>query len=293
MNQGFHIPVLAREVGEIFSDRLRGAFLDGTGGVGGHGEMILDANGEELMYLVFDLDPEAVKRLRERFSRFGARVVVVHGNYARFPETLRELGISQLAGALLDLGVSSDLLDGDRGFSFREDTPLDMRMDTTNGPTAREVLAVLTVGELEQVLLDYADIRRGRVLAQAIHQAAVAGKLNSSGDLKQVVCDIIPTAGSRLLARIFQSVRIQVNDELGSLRTFLEQIPDVLQPGGRLAVISFHSLEDRMVKQAFRTWAQEGSFKLGVRKPLTAGEDELQSNSRASSAKLRWVEKAV
>jgi 16S rRNA (cytosine1402-N4)-methyltransferase len=287
-----HMPVMLRQTVEVFPEGLGGAFYDGTGGAAGMARAILERSSRELTYLFNDLDGEALVRARAVLQDFSEQVRYVQGNYGRVLDGLAEHGVAQLHGSLLDLGLSSDLLVAERGFSFEErHAVLDMRMDTTQGPTARDVLTVMTPKDIEGMLEAHADLTRSRKLAEALHQAAIRGTLLTVGDLLDVVRAENPTAGRKFMARLFQALRIQVNDELGALERFLAAMPRCLAPGGRVAVLSYHSIEDRIVKRTFRAWVDSGLFRWGTKRAVVPTDDEIQSNSRARSARLRFVEK--
>ncbi len=293
MSLSTHRAVMLQAVREVFPKGLSGVFFDGTVGGASMAEAILSQSSGDLLLLASDLNEEALERSRNRLQPFGDRVRYLHGNYSALKEQLKTLGIHQIQGALVDLGISSDLLGCGRGFSFENpDEPLDMRMNQRSRGMAREVLAVLSPREIEVMLEHHADVTRCRELATSMHVAARESRLNTVGDLVDLIGQQVPTAGRSFLARIFQALRIQVNDELGSLERFLEQLPDCLAPGARVAILSFHSLEDRIVKRRFREWVDLGWFHWGTRKPLRPSPEEIRENPRARSARLRHVEKA-
>ena len=310
-----HIPVLLRETLEDFSplSRKDGArFLDGTLGLGGHAKAMLEAcPGLELLGL--DRDTEALGMARERLAPFGDRVHAVHCRFSQFEEALDQTGWDRIDGALIDIGVSSLQLDEDaRGFSLRADAPLDMRMDKDSaGPTARDIVNGWDMGALRDLVASCGEDPMAGRIARAVCEARTRAPIETTGQLAEIVSRAYP-AGWRAKARrhpatrTFQALRMAVNDELGELAGFLDAILSRLNIGGRVAVLTFHSLEDRMVKQRMRQWA-EGCIcpkyvkactcghvtevRVLHKKPLTAQPDELARNPRASSAKLRCVEK--
>jgi 16S rRNA (cytosine1402-N4)-methyltransferase len=288
-------------------------YVDATIGGAGHAERILSAARPDGRLIGIDRDPAALDAAGERLRQFGDRAQLVHGRFGELPSILAALGIAKVHGILVDLGVSSPQLDvAERGFSFAQEGPLDMRMDPTTGPTAAGLLERVTVDELGRLLADLGEERYARRIARAIHEAVRAGELENTRDLARLVARAMPPGASRHeridpATRTFQALRIAVNDELGELARFLEVFPSLLLPGGRCVVISFHSLEDRPVKERLREleWtsrlpadlaAQAGErttpiCRVLTRKPVTAGPDELRVNPRARSAKLRACEK--
>jgi 16S rRNA (cytosine1402-N4)-methyltransferase len=310
-----HESVLLDEVVELLGPRAGGLYLDGTLGGGGHAERILAASSPDGRLIGVDRDPAALAAAGARLAGFGPRATLVHGRFGDLPAVLAGLGIGARAldGVVVDLGVSSPQLDvAERGFSFSRPGPLDMRMDPTAEETLASYLAHVSQAELERVLRDYGEERYAGRVARAIHEAVRADALATTGDLAAVVTRAIPAASARReridpATRTFQALRIAVNDELGELERFLAFFPDLLAPGGRCVVISFHSLEDRPVKERFREleWtsrlpddlaAAAGERTVPIcrqltRKPVTAGDAELARNPRARSAKLRACER--
>ena len=310
-----HIPVLLRETLEDFSplSRKDGArFLDGTLGLGGHAKAMLEAcPGLELLGL--DRDTEALGMARERLAPFGDRVHAVHCRFSQFEEALDQTGWDRIDGALIDIGVSSLQLDEDaRGFSLYADAPLDMRMDKNGaGPTARDIVNGRDMGALRDLIASLGEDPMAGRIAKAICEARAKAPIETTGQLAEIVSASYPAdwrakARRHPATRTFQALRMAVNDELGELAGFLDAILSRLNIGGRVAVLTFHSLEDRMVKQRMRQWA-EGCIcpkyvkactcghvpevRVLHKKPLTAQPDELARNPRASSAKLRCAEK--
>lgn len=307
-----HVPVLLAETLEALAPAAGGRYLDGTVGLGGHASAILEAAPESRL-CGLDRDSEALELARERLAPFGERAHLFHRRYSEFAGALEELGWDSVNGALLDIGVSSLQLDEvERGFSFNGDGPLDMRMDAASGERSawhwvnRESFArlkecIATLGEEPQA---------GRI-ARAIVDARQKAPIATTGELAALVAQAYPPAWRARArrhpaTRTFQALRMAVNDELGELRRFLDSILKWLPVGGRLVIITFHSLEDRMVKQTMRHWAEGCRCPRHVpvcrcghvpevrplsKKPLIASEGEVAANPRASSAKLRAVEK--
>lgn len=282
-----HATVMRDEVVRAIAPRDGGVYVDATAGGGGHAEAILEASSGARL-VAFDRDPRAVAAAKERLARFGERVSVVHARFSEIEPWLASFGIAAVHGIVADLGVSSPQLDeASRGMSFRAEGPLDMRMDPTEGETALDLIASLDADELADVLYELGEERRSRRIARCILQALEAGELRTTLDLRRAVVRAVGPArvgGVDPATRTFQALRIAVNRELDELSALLEAAPRVLAPGGVLAVISFHSLEDRIVKRALldaATWERE------TKKPLVASDVETAANPRARSAKLR------
>lgn len=280
------------EVSFLLRPRGAGWVIDGTVGMGGHAEAMLAATGDDVRLLGLDADPEAVARAGARLARFGARVRLVHASFRQLAGTAAAHDVTEARSVLLDLGVSSYQLDeSTRGFSFSRDEPLDMRLDPTAGPTAADLLNRLPEPELARILFELGDERHARRIARAIVRRR---PLATTGDLVAAVRRGVPRAawprGIHVATRTFQALRMAVNDEPGALESSLRDAPGLLAAGGRLGVISFHSGEDRMVKQAFRALGSAGYAELEP-SPLTPGADEVRANPRARSAKLRVLER--
>ncbi len=303
-----HIPVLLTEVLEDLSPRPGGRFVDGTAGGGGHAVAILKAIGPTGFLLGVDRDGAALKAARERLESCGGRFELRQGTFDRLPEWVPE---NSCDGVILDLGVSSPQLDeAERGFSFMSDGPLDMRMDGSQRLTAEEVVNSTPVDELETILAEFGEEPRARRLARAIDHERKVRRLKTTGELAALVERVSPRRGARLhpATRVFQAIRMVVNDEPGQLRRGLVAALRVLRPNGRLAVITFHSLEARIVKefgrQHSRDYAVEGEVDVPeLRRPVTpdtrwvrrhamgATASEISANPRARSAQLRVLEK--
>jgi 16S rRNA (cytosine1402-N4)-methyltransferase len=287
--------VLAAEIVQWLAPAPDRRFVDATVGLGGHTAALLEAGAAFVLGL--DRDPHALSAAAARLERFGDRVALVHADYRDLPQVLRSRGLGFVDGIVMDLGVSSLQLDDPaRGFSFRQPGPLDMRMDPTRGPTLAARLQDVDEPTLADVIWRYGEERRSRRIARAIVRLRDRGGLADTSALASVVRAAAGGRGRQRLdpaTRTFQALRIWLNDELSGLGAALDSAVDSLAPGGRLAVIAFHSLEDRVVKQTFRSWAEAGRVRLLTRKPLRPGEAEIARNPRARSARLRVVEKAA
>ncbi|MBK9000077.1 MAG: 16S rRNA (cytosine(1402)-N(4))-methyltransferase RsmH [Myxococcales bacterium] len=282
-----HVTVMAAEVVHALGPERGGVYLDVTAGGGGHAAAIL-ARGQNARVIAFDRDPRAVLAAERRLAEFGERALVVHLAFSDVVAWLESAKMGPVNGLVADLGVSSQqLADRERGMSFRSEGPLDMRMDPTSGETARELIERVSQDELADIVYQLGEERRSRRVAACIKQALAAGELETTLDLRRAV---VRAVGPRRIGgidpatRTFQALRIAVNRELDELGTLLAALPAMIAPGGVAAIISFHSLEDRLVKRAFleRTLWQRLS-----NKPLTAGDAEREQNPRARSAKLR------
>lgn len=292
-----HEPVLVTEVLEHLAPARGGVFVDCTVGSGGHSRAMLDAGASRVIGL--DRDPAALAEATAALEPYGDRVKLVHSDYRRLDEVLDAEGIAGVDGLLADLGVSSMQLDSPgRGFSFRRDEPLDMRMDTTAGPTAAEAIHDADERTLADVIYEFGEERHARRIGRAIVAARTRSPVATTGQLADIVRRAVPRKGySRIdpATRTFQAIRIWVNRELEGLDTFLAQAARRLRPGGRMAVISFHSLEDRVVKHTLRALQAAGDVGLTVRtkRPVVPSEAEVERNPRARSAKLRAAERAT
>jgi 16S rRNA (cytosine1402-N4)-methyltransferase len=290
-----HLPVMVTEVVHHLEPSRGGMFVDCTTGLGGHARALLEAGASRLIGL--DRDPEALARAGEALGAWRERVELVHSDYRRLGAVLEARGLAAVDGVLADLGVSSMQFDAPgRGFSFRRDEPLDMRMDTSSGETAAEALAAVDEQALADVIYQFGEERHSRRVARAIVLARASGGIESTGRLAEIVRRAIPHKGySRIdpATRTFQAIRIWVNRELDGLDTFLRDAAGRLNPGGRLVVISFHSLEDRIVKHTLRALQTEGLIALRTKRPETPDEAETERNPRARSAKLRAAQRAA
>jgi 16S rRNA (cytosine1402-N4)-methyltransferase len=288
-----HVPVLLAPAVEQLAVRPGGFYVDGTVGLGGHAAEVLRRSSPGGRLLGLDRDEDALAVARERLAAFGDRVRLAHGDWRALPEVLAG---ERPDGVLLDLGVSSLQLDtAERGFSFRAEGPLDMRMDRSSGPTAADLVNRLPERELADVIYRYGEEHASRRIARAIVRAREKAHLRTTGELAAVVRRAAGRARKRGLdpaTLTFQALRIAVNRELDGLGEALAAIARRLAPEGRLAVIAFHSLEDREVKNAFRALARDG-FTLLTRKPVRPTEEEARANPRARSARLRTLARAA
>lgn len=302
-----HRPVLVKKVVEALLTSPDGIYVDGTVGTGGHSEAIGKALGAKGRLICLDRDPEALRICRERLFFLGERAVFVKGNYAAANEIIRNFEIDAVHGILLDLGMSSDQLErSGRGFSFTRDEPLDMRMDPGNGITAEQLINACPAQELEKILREFGEEKRAKTIAKRIVQKR---PISSSLQLANLIEAAVPwsrRARKHPATRTFQALRIAVNQELEHLKTFLEKAPSLILTGGRLAVLSYHSLEDRMVKQAMTDWergcecppdfpecqcGKRPIFKRLQKKGIKPDHEEIAQNPRARSAILRVTER--
>lgn len=301
----YHVPVLYREVLEGLNVRPKTLVVDGTLGGGGHTELILKSN-KSVKVLGFDRDSEAIDFAEKRLSKFSDRLEVVHSNFKNMVQVLKEKGL-RADGVLLDLGVSSHQIDDEeRGFSFRFDSELDMRMDRSQSLTAKEVVNTYSEQRLVEIFSNFGEERYSKRVARGV---VLARPINTTGELKNAIVEVVNKINRKealsSVQRVFQAIRIEVNSELDELYELLVSLPEILNKGARIAVISFHSLEDRIVKKAFNELTTEcvcppripvcvcghvQKAKHITRKPITAKEDEQKSNSRSTCAKLRVVE---
>jgi 16S rRNA (cytosine1402-N4)-methyltransferase len=302
-----HISVLLRESVEALVVDPGGIYVDGTFGRGGHSRLVLDSLNEQGRLLGVDKDPAACEEARQ-LAGSDSRFDFYHGSFAQLPHQLRGMGIDAVDGILLDLGVSSPQLDeSERGFSFMNDGPLDMRMDTSSGPTAAEWLAVEEEAEIARVLKEYGEERFAKRIAGAIVAARQESPITTTAQLSKIVTEANPRweRHKHPATRAFQGIRIKINRELDDLQDLLDSALDMLTVGGRLVVISFHSLEDRMVKRFMRDMARGQVLPRGVPiqdsqldrrmklvgKAVKADDEEVQGNVRSRSAVMRVAEK--
>jgi 16S rRNA (cytosine1402-N4)-methyltransferase len=290
-----HEPVMVAEALEHLAPERGGLFVDCTVGYGGHTRALLDGGATRV--IGFDRDQDALAHARQTLAAYESRVDLVHSDYRRLNEVLDARGVTEVDGLLADLGVSSMQLDEPgRGFSFRRDDPLDMRMDRTSGPTAAEAIRDADEKTLADVIYEFGEERHSRRVARALVDARTRGAVETTGQLADIVRRAIPRKGySRIdpATRTFQALRIWVNRELEGLDAFLRAAASRLKPGGRMAVITFHSLEDRIVKHTLRALQAEGTVGVTVRtkRPIVPTEAEIERNPRARSAKLRAAER--
>ena len=286
-----HVPVLFDEVRALLQPERGGTFVDCTVGLAGHARMLLDGGATRLIGI--DRDTDALAVARGALAVFGDRVALVHADYRDLAAVLDAQGISEVAGVLADLGVSSMQLDTEgRGFSFRRDEPLDMRMDRTRGETAAELIDGVDEKELADVIYRFGEERRSRQVARAIVTARQQGPIETTARLAEIVRRAVAARGWQRIdpaTRTFQALRIWVNRELDGLDSFIGSAAARLQPGGRVALIAFHSLEDRVVKHTLRDLSRgdDAALKLLTKHPVVATDAEAAANPRARSAKLR------
>jgi len=292
-----HEPVLTDEVVGFLHPQGGGVFVDCTVGAGGHAQALLEAGAGRLVGI--DCDPHALGVSRERLAPWAGRVQLVRADYRALATVLDERGIGEVDGIVADLGVSSMQLDGEgRGFSFQRDETLDMRMDPGSGPTAAELIGEASERDLADLIFRYGEERCSRRIARAIVQARAVGPIATTGQLAAIVRRAVPTRGWQRIdpaTRTFQALRIRVNRELEDLDRFLEVACGRLRGGAAIVVITFHSLEDRVVKHTLRSIAQRGEAGIRVltKKPVRPGDAELGRNPRARSAKLRAAERLL
>ncbi len=281
-----HVPVLLDEVLEAFQGKSLKVFFEGTVGAAGHSKAILEAHPEIETYFGCDRDESALAIAKENLKPWWEKVELIHGPFA---ELDTYLGKTKIDGFFIDIGVSSMQLDtGDRGFSFRVDAPLDMRMDQTMALTAENLIHELPEKELARIFFEYGEEFRSRAAAAAVVRARKKKRICTTHELLKVLEPVLRKGKIHFATKVFQALRIAVNDELGQLKRGLEGAISHLNVGGILAVISFHSLEDRIVKWCFR---DEKSLNILTKKPLQASREEMKKNARSRSAKLRVAQK--
>ena len=291
-----HLPVLVDEVAFLLRPRRGGWMVDGTVGMGGHAERLLETGGASTRLLGLDRDAAALERSARRLARFGDRAMLRQGSFRDLRAHAEAAGVEEAAVILLDLGLSSYQLDeSGRGFSFQRDEPLDMRFDPTHGPTAADLVNTLSREELARIIFEYGEERHARRIAQRITERRQRSVLVSTQDLVSAVMAGVPRAAwprrTHVATRTFQAIRIAVNDEGAALTETVPQAARLLRAGGRLGVISFHSGEDRIVKRAFRSLAQTEGFAELQPSPIEPSRDEVEANPRARSARLRVLER--
>ena len=301
-NSDYHIPVLLKETIEALNIQSNGVYVDCTFGGGGHANAILEKLGEDGKLIAFDQDEDARRNIPK-----DPRIIFVPHNFRHLQRFLKLHTINAVDGILADLGVSSHHFDeAERGFSTRYDAPLDMRMDQRQSLTAADVITNYTEQQLHKMFEQYGEVTNAKTLAKTIVGLRGTQLLKSIDAFKQALRGVVKGNPNRYFAQVFQALRIEVNDELGALKEMLQQIPPLLKPGCRAAIITFHSLEDRLVKNFFRRGTfqetEENPFimqekvnelKVITKKPIEASEEEKKQNPRARSAKLRVVEKVM
>ena len=305
-----HKSVLLNETIDGLNIKPDGIYVDGTLGGGGHAYEVCRRLGERGSIIGIDQDAAAIEAASARLKDFGEKVTIVRSNYCDMKSKLHELGIDKVDGIVLDLGVSSYQLDtAERGFSYREDAPLDMRMDTRQKMTARDIVNDYTEADLYRVIRDYGEDKFAKNIAKHIVQARAVKPVETTAELSEIIRASIPMKFQKKSGhpakRTFQAIRIELNRELDVLRDSLDDMIDLLNPGGRLCIITFHSLEDRIVKSAFRknenpctcppdfpvcVCGKKSKGSIITKKPILPSEEELEYNSRSKSAKLRIFE---
>ena len=308
-----HKSVLLEETIDSLDIKPDGIYVDGTLGGGGHASQVCRHLSSKGKLIGIDQDQDAIKAASERLSEFGEKVTIVRDNYQKIKQILSELGIEKVEGIYLDLGVSSYQLDtASRGFSYREDdAPLDMRMDVRNPRTAADIVNEYGEIELYHIIRDYGEERFAKNIAKHIVRARQEKRIETTGQLREIIKAAIPmkmrVTGGHPAKRTFQAIRIELNKELEVLKNSLDDMIEILNSGGRLCIITFHSLEDRIVKNAFRknenpctcpsdfpvcVCGKVSKGRVITRKPVLPGEAEISANSRAKSAKLRIFERS-
>ncbi|WP_428065312.1 16S rRNA (cytosine(1402)-N(4))-methyltransferase RsmH [Candidatus Avelusimicrobium facis] len=286
-----HIPILAPEIAQLLLQRLDGVYVDGTLGLGGHTRFFLSRLGPQARVIGFDKDEEALAMARERVN--DTRLTAVHASYTQAPQILADLGLDGADGALFDLGLSSYQLDNPaRGFSLQHDGPLDMRFDLSAPLTAEKIVNEWGLDDLERILTQYGEERNAHAIALALMAARRQGPIRTTFALKNIVQSVLRGRGKiHPATQTFQALRIAVNDELGCVERVAALLPKLLRPGGRAAVLTFHSLEDRLVKTRFKELCALGGWQLVNKHVIAPGYEEVRQNPRARSAKLRVIEK--
>ena len=305
-----HVSVLLHETVDGLNVKPDGIYVDATLGGGGHAYEVCTKLGEQGRLIGIDQDADAIKAAGKRLEGFGEKVTIIRSNYCDMKPRLHEIGIDKVDGIVLDLGVSSYQLDtAERGFSYREDAPLDMRMDTRQKMTARDIVNDYTEADLYRVIRDYGEDKFAKNIAKHIVQARAVKPVETTAELSEIIRASIPMKFQKKSGhpakRTFQAIRIELNRELDVLRDSLDDMIDLLNPGGRLCIITFHSLEDRIVKSAFRknenpctcppdfpvcVCGKKSKGSIITKKPILPSEEELEYNSRSKSAKLRIFE---
>ena len=306
-----HVSVLLRETIEQLNIRPDGIYVDGTLGGGGHAFEVCSRLSDKGRLIGIDQDADAIAAAGKRLQKFGDRVTIVRSNYCNMRRELQKLGIERVDGIVLDLGVSSYQLDSaGRGFTYREDAPLDMRMDQRQAGTARTIVNEYSEQELFRVIRDYGEDKFAKNIAKHIAAARAKKPIETTGELTEIIRGAIPAKvrmnGGHPAKKTFQAIRIELNKELEVLKDSLDDMIDLLKPGGRICVITFHSLEDRIVKTIFKTnenpctcpsnfpvcvCGNKPKGRLAVKKPIVPGEEELTKNKRSKSSKLRVFER--
>ena len=286
-----HIPILATEIADQLLIHPNGVYIDGTLGLGGHTKLFLSRLGPSAKIIGFDKDEEALSMAIQNVS--DTRLIAVHASYTQAPLILEKQGIGGVEGALFDLGLSSYQLDNPiRGFSLLRDGPLDMRFDQQNPLTAEKIVNEWGLGELEKIIVEYGEDNHAHAIALAIMAARREGRILTTFHLKQIVEQVVHGRGKiHPATQTFQALRIAVNGELDCVEQMTQLLPRIIKEGGRAAVSTFHSLEDRLVKNRFKQLTQQGAWQLVNKHVIVPSYEEVRRNSRARSAKLRLIER--
>ena len=287
-----HIPVMSAQVLEYLNLQPGGLYIDGTIGAGGHAAQILSKLSNKGKLIGIDRDAEALEICYERFSAFADQISLHHSSYHNLSKIMGINGPSRANGILLDLGISSLQINSeDRGFSFQSNALVDMRFDQTKGQTAKDLIRKSSEKELADIIYQFGEERKSRRISNSIKKIK---NLSTTMDLKEAIRKSTPPHHrNKTHARVFQAIRIAVNDEIDKLKSFLKIFLDYLEIGGRLVVISYHSIEDRIVKHSFRQLNNESKVELLTKKPLTPSTDEIKLNKRSRSAKMRALERVI
>lgn len=288
-----HASVLREETLDWLEPRSGGIYVDATLGLGGHSEALLERSAPAGRVIGCEWDAQALAKARQRLARFGERLIAIQASYADLAHELKRLGIDRVNGLLADLGVSSLQLDQpERGFSFRVDSHLDMRMDLRRETTAAHLVERLTEEQLADIFYHYGEERQARRIARFLVEARRQESVTTTGSLAALVAAAVPAkyhpSRVHVATKVFQALRIAVNGELDNLTRLLQMAPKLVAPGGRIGIITFHSLEDRMVKQTF---AHHADYRVLTKKPVEPSTEEVRRNPRARSAKLRVAER--
>ncbi|MDH4358832.1 MAG: 16S rRNA (cytosine(1402)-N(4))-methyltransferase RsmH [Candidatus Berkelbacteria bacterium] len=287
MEKGFHVPVLLKEVLEYLNPQEGNTVIDATFGFGGHSEKILKRIGKKGLLIAVEKDREVLEKARSRFK--AENIIFVNEDFRNLGSILEKNKIKKADRILFDLGISSYHFDlSGRGFSFSKDEPLDMRIDKSKGATAADLVSGLTKRELADLFFQLADERHSRRIADEIVKSRRNRKITATGELVAIIEKVKPRRKIHPATQVFQALRIAVNDELGALRDALESAT-YLKINGRMAVISFHSGEDRIVKKYFKNRAKSGQYQILTKKPIVASREEINANPRSRSAKLRAI----
>ena len=288
-----HVPVLLKEVLEYFNPKPNQSFIDATVGDGGHAKEILKLTAPYGMFLAIDRDADSIIRARANLEKFGKRVLFINDSFSNLRKIVKNAGIDQICGILFDFGMSSSQLENSgRGFSFQKDETLDMRFDTKNPLMAEDIINSYDESELLKIFKKWSEEPKARLIAQAIITERKKKRIKTTGELVKIIKSVKKRFGKIHPATlIFQALRIEINEEFSEIEKAISAIPDIIKHGGRAAFISFHSLEDRLIKNWAKDLSKKNIIKILNKKPLTASAEELKVNPKSRSAKLRVIEK--